>query len=160
MLPEISLKAEISSLESTPSELQEQPPKLHILLVDDEEELRTILSFALLQAGYKVTTAIDGRTALQLLKEQQPNIVLLDLMLPDMDGMEVCWRIREFSDVPILIITAVDRDADKVWGLKAGADDYLTKPFSVRELVARVEAILRRYMLVQQIVGEKQSTHP
>ncbi len=116
----------------------------HVLLVDDEEPLRASLSFGLVQEGYKVTTAGDGVTALELIKQKMPDLVILDLMLPQMDGMEVCWRIRAFSDVPILILTAKDHDADKIWGLKAGADDYVTKPFNLREVLARIEAILRR----------------
>lgn len=116
----------------------------HVLLVDDEEPLRASLSFSLVQEGYKVMTAGDGLSALEMVKQKVPDIIILDLMLPGMDGMELCWRIRAFSDVPILILTAKDHDADKVWGLKAGADDYLTKPFNTRELIARIEAILRR----------------
>lgn len=116
----------------------------HILLVDDEEPLRASLTFYLVQEGYKVMTAGDGVNALEMVKQKVPDIIILDLMLPGMDGMELCWRIRAFSDVPILILTAKDHDADKVWGLKAGADDYLTKPFNTRELIARIEAILRR----------------
>ncbi|MBD2042360.1 response regulator transcription factor [Microcoleus sp. FACHB-672] len=116
----------------------------HVLLVDDEEPLRASLTFSLVQEGYKVMTAGDGLTALEMVKQKVPDIIILDLMLPGMDGMELCWRIRAFSDVPILILTAKDHDADKVWGLKAGADDYLTKPFNTRELLARIEAILRR----------------
>ena len=116
----------------------------HVLLVDDEEPLRASLTFSLVQEGYKVVTAGDGLSALEMVKQKVPDIIILDLMLPGMDGMELCWRIRAFSEVPILILTAKDHDADKVWGLKAGADDYLTKPFNTRELIARIEAILRR----------------
>ena len=116
----------------------------HVLLVDDEEPLRASLTFSLVQEGYKVMTAGDGLSALEMVKQKVPDIIILDLMLPGMDGMELCWRIRAFSEVPILILTAKDHDADKVWGLKAGADDYLTKPFNTRELIARIEAILRR----------------
>ncbi len=116
----------------------------HVLLVDDEEPLRASLSFFLIQEGYKVTTAADGLTALKLIHDKMPDIIILDLMLPEMDGMELCWRIRAFSEVPIIMLTAKDHDADKIWGLKAGADDYVTKPFNTRELLARVEAILRR----------------
>lgn len=116
----------------------------HILLIDDEEPLRASLSFYLLKEGYKVTTAADGLTGLKLIQENMPDIIILDLMLPEMDGIELFWRIRAFSDVPILMLTAKDHEADKVWGLKSGADDYVTKPFSTRELIARIEAILRR----------------
>ncbi|ACK72148.1 response regulator receiver protein [Gloeothece citriformis PCC 7424] len=116
----------------------------HILLIDDEEPLLASLSFYLIKEGYKVTTAADGLTALKVIQENMPDILILDLMLPEMDGIELFWRIRAFSDVPILMLTAKDHEADKVWGLKSGADDYVTKPFSTRELIARIEAILRR----------------
>lgn len=115
-----------------------------ILLIDDEEPLLASLSFYLIKEGYKVTTAADGVTALKLIQKNLPDIIILDLMLPEMDGIELFWRIRAFSDVPILMLTAKDHEADKVWGLKSGADDYVTKPFSTRELIARIEAILRR----------------
>lgn len=126
----------------------------HVLLVDDEEPLRASLTFALVKEGYKVTTAADGPTALRLVQDKMPDIILLDLMLPGMDGMEVCWRLRAFSNVPILMLTAKDHDADKVWGLKAGADDYVTKPFNTRELLARIEAILRRANPAQRLSAE------
>ncbi|MBD1923295.1 response regulator [Microcoleus sp. FACHB-831] len=116
----------------------------HVLLVDDEEALRTSLSYALVKEGYEVTTAADGLTALKLFHKQVPDVVILDLMLPVIDGMEFCWRIRAFSDIPILMLTAKDQDIDKVWGLEAGADDYVTKPFNTRELLARLKALLRR----------------
>lgn len=155
MLNEIFLKAELDDLEAMVYELPEQSPDLHVLIVDDDEELRAILSFAIVQAGYKVTMAKDGLTALNLVKEKEPDIILLDLLLPGMEGIEICWRIRQFSDVPILIMTVLTHDADKVWGLKAGADDYLSKPFSVRELIARIEAVRRRYDVVQRALGER-----
>jgi two-component system response regulator VicR/two-component system response regulator RegX3 len=116
----------------------------HVLLVDDEEALRASLSYALVKEGYEVTTAADGLTALKLFHKQVPDVVILDLMLPVIDGMEFCWRIRAFSDIPILMLTAKDQDIDKVWGLEAGADDYVTKPFNTRELLARLKALLRR----------------
>lgn len=116
----------------------------HVLLVDDEAPLRNSLSYALQKEGYGVTTASDGATALKLFHKQVPDVILLDLMLPEIGGMEVCWRIRAFSDVPIVMLTAKDQDIDKVWGLEAGADDYITKPFNTRELLARIRAVLRR----------------
>ena len=128
----------------------------HVLIVDDEPALRATLSYFLIAEGYKVTTVADGMTALKLIRKKQPTIVILDLILPKMDGLELCWRIREFSDVPIIIVSAQDRDTDKVWGLKAGADDYVTKPFSARELLARIEAVLRRRLPVQSFSDYKQ----
>lgn len=116
----------------------------HVLLVDDEEALRASLTYALTKEGYTVTTATDGMTALKLFHKQVPDVILLDLMLPGIDGMELCWRIRAFSNIPILMLTAKDQDIDKIWGLEAGADDYITKPFNTRELLARMKAVLRR----------------
>ena len=121
-----------------------------ILLVDDEEALRASLSYALIKEGYQVTTAADGQTALKLFHKQVPDAMILDLMLPGISGMELCWRIRAFSNVPILMLTAKDQDIDKVWGLEAGADDYITKPFNTRELMARIKAVLRGRSAGQQ----------
>ena len=115
----------------------------HILLIDDEEALRASLSYSLVKEGYQVTTAADGRTALKLFHKQVPDVLILDLMLPEIDGMELCWRIRAFSQVPILMLTAKDQDIDKTWGLEAGADDYITKPFNTSELLARIETVLK-----------------
>jgi two-component system response regulator VicR len=117
----------------------------HVLLVDDEAPLCESLSYALRKEGYEVTTASDGHSAIKQFHKQVPDIILLDLMLPEVDGMEVCWRIRAFSDVPIVMLTAKDQDMDKVRGLEAGADDYVTKPFNTRELLARIKAVLRRH---------------
>ncbi|KAB8330375.1 response regulator transcription factor [Scytonema tolypothrichoides VB-61278] len=116
----------------------------HVLLVDDEEALRESLCYSLQKEGYSVTAVADGQSAIKQFHKQVPDVILLDLMLPEVDGMELCWRIRAFSDVPIVMLTARDQDADKVWGLEAGADDYVTKPFNTRELMARIKAVLRR----------------
>jgi len=116
----------------------------HILLVDDEVALCDSLSYTLQKEGYTVTTASDGHTAIKQFHKQVPDVILLDIMLPEVSGMEVCWRIRAFSDVPIVMLTAKDQDIDKIWGLEAGADDYVTKPFNTRELLARIKAVLRR----------------
>jgi DNA-binding response OmpR family regulator len=115
-----------------------------ILVVDDETNLRHTLAYALRQEGYEVLTAEDGEAALESFKANAPDLVILDLMLPKLDGLEVCRRIRRQSDVPILMLTARDSELDRVVGLEIGADDYLVKPFSMRELVARVRAMLRR----------------
>ncbi|HEY9692795.1 MAG TPA: response regulator [Oculatellaceae cyanobacterium] len=115
----------------------------HILLIDDEEALRASLTYSLVKEGYQVTTAADGRTALKLFHKQVPDVILLDLMLPEIDGMELCWRIRAFSQVPILMLTAKDQDIEKTWGLEAGADDYITKPFNTSELLTRIETVLK-----------------
>ncbi|MUL37318.1 response regulator transcription factor [Gloeocapsopsis dulcis] len=121
----------------------------HVLLVDDEVPLCESLTYALQKEGYEVTTAGDGATALKLFHKQVPDIILLDLMLPEVDGMELCWRIRAFSNIPIIMLTAKDQDIDKVWGLEAGADDYITKPFNTRELLARIKTVMRRHIAGQ-----------
>src|SRR5438128_9663996 len=118
-----------------------QPP---ILVVDDEPRYLQLIAVNLRASGYQVVTASDGLTAVARTEHEQPLLVILDVMLPDMDGYEVCRRIRGFSAVPIIMLTAKAEVAHKVTGLSAGADDYVTKPFSVEELVARVQAVLRR----------------
>lgn len=115
-----------------------------ILIVDDEKPISDIINFNLAKEGYEIHTAFDGEEAVEQFETVQPDLVLLDLMLPKMDGLEVCRQIRKTSDVPIIMLTAKDSEIDKVLGLELGADDYITKPFSNRELVARVKANLRR----------------
>jgi DNA-binding response OmpR family regulator len=115
-----------------------------ILVVEDEGSIASFVSLYLKNAGYTVRTASTGSEALSQVAAQMPGLIVLDLMLPDIDGIEVCKRIRQTSDVPILMLTARDEDVDKIIGLEVGADDYLTKPFNPRELVARVKSILRR----------------
>jgi len=116
----------------------------NILVVEDESSIASFVSLYLKNAGYGVRTASTGTEALAQVAAQMPGLIVLDLMLPDIDGIEVCKRIRQTSDVPILMLTARDEDVDKIIGLEVGADDYLTKPFNPRELVARVKSILRR----------------
>ena len=126
-----------------------------ILLVEDEPSLVETVRYALEREGFGVTVARDGREALERFAAEPPDLVILDLMLPAVSGLDVCRRIRESSMVPIVIVTAKDAEADKVAGLELGADDYVTKPFSVRELVSRVRANLRRsQMTVPDAVGE------
>jgi DNA-binding response OmpR family regulator len=115
-----------------------------ILVIEDEDAISSFVAAYLRKDGFDVLATASGREALGFVKSKQPSLVILDLMLPDLDGMEVCRRIRESGDLPILMLTARDDDLDKIAGLDAGADDYLTKPFNPRELVARVRAILRR----------------
>src|SRR6185369_9826589 len=115
-----------------------------ILLVDDEQHIIDLAKMYLEQEGWKTTSATDGAVALQRILSEKPALVVLDLMLPGMDGWEVCRRVRAESDVPIIMLTARSDDIDKIVGLELGADDYLTKPFNPRELVARIRAILRR----------------
>src|SRR5205823_5625613 len=116
----------------------------NVVVVEDEASIASFVSLYLKNAGYVVRTAATGSEALSQVAAQEPSLIVLDLMLPDIDGIEVCRRIRKASDVPILMLTARDEDVDKIIGLEVGADDYLTKPFNPRELVARVKSILRR----------------
>jgi len=125
-----------------------------ILLVEDEHELARVVTRELETLGYQVAHAADGLRALELHHAHQPDLVILDWMLPKLDGLEVLRRIRQTSPVPILMLTARKEEVDRIIGLEVGADDYLTKPFSVRELAARVRALLRRISHVQQILAE------
>ncbi len=115
-----------------------------ILVVDDEKPISDIVKFNLEKEGYEVVTAYDGEEAIEKTEEEQPDLILLDLMLPKKDGLEVCREIRKNHEMPIIMVTAKDSEIDKVLGLELGADDYVTKPFSNRELIARVKANLRR----------------
>jgi two-component system response regulator RegX3 len=115
-----------------------------ILLVEDEGSLAESVRYNLEREGFAVTVAVDGRRALERFRAERPALVILDLMLPELSGLDVCRAIRAESDVPIIVVTAKDSEADKVSGLELGADDYVTKPFSVRELISRVRAHLRR----------------
>ncbi len=115
-----------------------------ILVVDDEPAVTDLLAYNLRKALYDVSIAADGREALRLAGEFQPDLILLDLMIPEVDGLDVCRALRKTSNVPIIMITARGEETDRVVGLELGADDYVTKPFSVRELMARIKAVLRR----------------
>src|SRR5687768_4034916 len=120
-----------------------------ILIADDDPHIREVVCFALEKAGHQVTARGDGRSALEAAFGTQPDLVVLDILMPDLDGIEVCRRIREKSPVPILFLSSKDDEIDKVIGLEVGGDDYITKPFSSRELVARVKAMLRRVELAR-----------
>lgn len=115
-----------------------------ILIVDDEPAVTDLLAYNLRKANYEVLTAASGREALERARQASPDLILLDLMLPEIDGLEVCRELRKTSDVPIIMITARGEEIDRVVGLELGADDYVPKPFSVRELLARIKAVLRR----------------
>jgi two-component system KDP operon response regulator KdpE len=129
--------------------------QVRILVVDDEPRYIRAIKFNLEASGYEVLTASDGETAVELAATEEPDLILLDIRMPGLDGYAACQRIREFSTVPIIMLTALAADADKVKGLDTGADDYVTKPFSAKELLARVRAVLRRAQLSAQ-----QEAHP
>ena len=118
--------------------------KTSILLVDDDPQLIRLVRTNLDAAGFRILSATDATAALRIMDMEPPELLILDIMLPGVNGFELCQRIREFSNVPIIMLTAKVEDSDKIRGLKLGADDYLTKPFSVQELMARIEAVLRR----------------
>lgn len=130
-----------------------------ILVVDDEKPISDIVKFNLVKEGYEVFTAYDGEEALEQVEEVEPDLIILDLMLPKIDGLEVCREIRKTHDMPIIMVTAKDSEIDKVLGLELGADDYVTKPFSNRELVARVKANLRRHTNAKSVVVEEEETN-
>jgi DNA-binding response OmpR family regulator len=125
-----------------------------ILLVDDEQSIQTLLSYPLRKDGYHVTSALDGNEALRRFEEGRFDLVILDLMLPRMGGVEVCRQLRSRSQVPIIMLTAKGSETDKVAGLEVGADDYITKPFSMREFRSRVKAALRRSRMGGESSGE------
>ena len=134
------------------------PRKTTILTADDDPQLLRLITRTLQLEGYEVISASDGLQALSLIESKVPDAVLLDVMMPKMDGFTVCQRVREFSLVPIIIVTARGQDQDKIRGLDLGADDYLTKPFSVDELLARVRAVLRRAQFSS--LNSSQGTNP
>ena len=126
---------------------------MKILVVDDEKTLVKGIKFNLENEGYQVECAYDGAAAVDLARNEKFDLLILDVMMPELDGLEACMRIREFSNVPIIMLTAKSEDADKLMGFECGADDYLTKPFNILELKARVRALLRRAAGVQRVQG-------
>lgn len=129
-----------------------------ILIVDDEKPISDIIKFNLTKEGYDIVTAFDGREAVTIFEEEKPDLIILDLMLPELDGLEVAKEIRKTSHVPIIMLSAKDSEFDKVIGLEIGADDYVTKPFSNRELLARVKAHLRRIETIETAVAEENAS--
>jgi DNA-binding response OmpR family regulator len=140
---------------SNPAVSQTSSP-VTILVVDDEPSLRDTISYALRREGFNVEVAAEGTRALTIARERKPDLVVLDVMLPGLDGLQVCRALRRESAVPILMLSARVEELDKVLGLEIGADDYLTKPFAMRELVARIKANLRRV----QMESDRNATHP
>jgi len=118
--------------------------KTKLLIIDDDEQLVEAMCLYLTKAGYEVSTASNGRDGLQTMYLDRPDLIVLDIMMPEMDGWEVCGRVRDVSNVPVIMLTARGQEADRVKGLKIGADDYVIKPFSLKELDARIQAVLRR----------------
>lgn len=129
-----------------------------VLVVDDEKNIVTIIAFNLKKEGYEVVTASDGEEGIRKTFEEKPDLILLDIMMPKVDGYEACKKIREHYDTPIIMLTARAEEVDKVLGLELGADDYVTKPFGIRELMARVKANLRRKEVVQKEPVENGNT--
>lgn len=127
---------------------------MKILVVDDEALLVKGIRFNLQNDGYEVLTAFNGLEAVQLCREQAPDLIVMDVMMPEMDGLTACTKIREFSDVPVILLTAKTEDMDKLLGFEHGADDYLTKPFNILELKARIRALLRRTKRPDNTVSE------
>ncbi|MGY1460143.1 response regulator transcription factor [Bacillus toyonensis] len=121
---------------------------IRILIADDDKEIRNLLKIYLERELYMVDTAINGDEALQLFNQNNYNLVILDIMMPKVDGIEVCRKLRDKTNVPILMLTAKDHEVDKILGLSIGADDYITKPFSIHEVVARVKALMRRFLIL------------
>ena len=129
-----------------------------ILIIDDEKPISDIIKFNLNKEGYETITAFDGREALKKFEEESPDLIILDLMLPELDGLEVAKEVRKTSHIPIIMLSAKDSEFDKVIGLENGADDYVTKPFSNRELLARVKAHLRRTENIESAVAEENAS--
>lgn len=133
----------------------EETGRSKILVVEDEPVLLETLEYNLMRQGYVVFTAEDGRKALQVARTERPDLIILDLMLPALDGIEVCRILRQEMSVPVLMLTARTDEIDRIVGLEVGADDYMTKPFSMRELMARVKALLRRVRLIREEIASK-----
>lgn len=129
-----------------------------ILIADDDQEIRNLLKIYLERELYMVDTAINGDEALQLFNQNNYNLVILDLMMPKVDGIEVCRKLRDKTNVPILMLTAKNHEVDKILGLSIGADDYITKPFSIHEVVARVKALMRRFLVLGSNINVQEKT--
>jgi len=130
-----------------------------ILIVEDDNTLQETLAYNLRKEGYQVESAGDGQAAIEKAKSSSPDLILLDIMLPGIDGFEVCRILRKDTNIPILMLTARDDEIDRVVGLEVGADDYLSKPFSMRELIARIKALLRRVRIMNSMVAGEKNAH-
>ncbi len=134
--------------------------EIRVLIADDEKEIRDLLKKYLERELYTVDTAIDGEEALKLFTHNTYNLVILDLMMPKIDGIEVCRRLRNNTNIPILMLTAKDQEVDKIVGLSIGADDYITKPFSVNEVIARIKALMRRFLVLGSNANTQEKNNP
>ena len=134
--------------------------KLKIMIVDDDPNIQQLISLYLTREGFDVVTASSGDEALRIFKSDPPSLMLLDIMLPVMDGWQVCREVRKVSNIPIIMLTAKDETFDKVLGLELGADDYIVKPFDTKELVARIKAVLRRFQTVDNPSASKELSFP
>jgi DNA-binding response OmpR family regulator len=130
-----------------------------IMIVDDEKHYRELIKINLQTEGYETIEATNGEHALELLDNQQPDLVLLDVLMPNLDGLDTCKKIRLFSNVPVIFLTALSNEIDRVKGLNIGADDYISKPFAAQELIARVKAVLRRSVSSNQVVPNQYFVH-
>ncbi|PEY99085.1 DNA-binding response regulator [Bacillus sp. AFS018417] len=131
---------------------------IRVLIADDEKEIRNLLKKYLERELYTVDIAINGEEALRLFEQNKYNLIILDLMMPKVDGIEVCRRLRDKTNIPILMLTAKDQEVDKILGLSIGADDYITKPFSINEVVARVKALMRRFLILGSNANTQEKT--
>ena len=131
--------------------------KKTILIVDDEKMILNLLAHNLEKEGYNVIEATDGLEAINIAQEKKIDLILLDVMLPKLDGLSVCKRVKNMLNIPILMVTAKDDELDKILGLELGADDYITKPFNIRELLARIKANLRKYDIVSNLEKEQKN---
>jgi two-component system, OmpR family, response regulator len=134
------------------------PATKHILLVDDEKRIREVVEYALVKSGYRVTALAEGEPVLELMASDAPDLIVLDISLPGIDGLELCRRIRARNSTPILFLSARSDEVDRIVGLELGGDDYLVKPFSPRELVARVRAVLRRFDAAEELRAKGKAT--
>ncbi|PFK29127.1 DNA-binding response regulator [Bacillus cereus] len=131
---------------------------IRVLIADDEKEIRDLLKKYLERELYIVDIAVDGEEALHLFEQNKYNLIILDLMMPKVDGIEVCRRLRNKTNIPILMLTAKDQEVDKILGLSIGADDYITKPFSVNEVIARIKALMRRFLVLGSNASTQEQT--
>lgn len=131
---------------------------VRVLIADDEKEIRDLLKKYLERELYTVDIAINGEEAIRLFEQNKYNLIILDLMMPKIDGIEVCRRLRDKTNIPILMLTAKDQEVDKILGLSIGADDYITKPFSINEVVARVKALMRRFLILGSNTNTQEET--